>query len=44
MSLPALPAGLAVHPPAAGLFQLAGGFNVADEISGDECTEGAGGE
>jgi len=43
-SLPALPFDLAVHPPSACLFRFAGGFDVAEQVSGDECTESAGGE
>ena len=35
---------LAVHPPAAGLLRLAGGLHVADQITGNECTDCADGE
>jgi len=39
-----LPFDLAVHPPAAGLLRLASCLYVADQITGNECTDCAGGE
>ena len=44
MSLAALPFDLAVHPPAAGLLRLAGGFYVSEQVSTDERAGHAGGE
>jgi hypothetical protein len=35
---------LAVHPPAAGLFRLAGGFHVSEHVATDECRGAADGE
>jgi len=39
-----LPADLAVHPPAAGLLRLAGGFEVSEDVSTGECRGAADGE